>query len=140
MKYNLSLAAAVIARSAPPGIELMLSRNGKNKLVLKYNHSRIHSNAADSMEYISSLPRFHTHSYRHLQAQTSAIYIRLHLVSLEEWHEAHPGTQGRAKLLPVELNRGLTWLQQRALVYDLDYIVAKIAFSRAPFEREQVSH
>jgi hypothetical protein len=35
VKYILSLAAAVIARSAPPGIELMLFRNIKNTLVLK---------------------------------------------------------------------------------------------------------
>ena len=125
MKYILSLAAAVIARSAPPGIEVMLLRNIKNKLALKYNHSRLHGNAADSMEDISSLPRFHTHSYWDLQAQTSAVYIWLHLVSLKKWHEADPVTQRCAKRLPAELNPGLTWSQQRALVYDLGYIVAK---------------
>lgn len=84
MIYILNLAAAVIARSAPPGIEVMLLRNNKNKLVLNNNHSRLHGNAADSMENISSLPRFHTHSYWDLQAQTSAVYIRLYLVSLKE--------------------------------------------------------
>ena len=83
VKYILSLAAAVMARSAPPGIELMLLRN-KIKSFLKYIHSRLHRNAADRMEYISSLPRFHTHSYWHLQAQTSAVYIWLHLVSLKD--------------------------------------------------------
>ena len=30
-----------------------------------------------------------------------------------------------AKPLPAELNPGLTWSQQRGLVYDLGYIVAK---------------
>ena len=83
MKYILSLAAAVIARSAPPGIDVILLRN-ETKSVLKYNHLRLHGNAADGMEYISSLPRFHTHSYWDLQAQTSAIYIWLHLVSLKK--------------------------------------------------------
>ena len=138
VKYILSLAAAVIARSAPPGIDVILLRN-ENMLLLKYNHSRLHGNAADSMEYISSLSRFHTHSYWNLQAQTSAIYIWLHLVSLKERHEADPETQCSAKPLPAELNPGLTWWQQRALVYDLGYIVAKkiLAVQRA---KEKKSH
>ena len=137
VKYILSLAAAVIARSAPPGIELMLLRNmNTNMWLLKYSHSRLHGNAADSMEHISSLPRFHTHSDWDGQAQPSAVYIWLHLVSLKERHEAVPDTHGCAKPLPAELNPGLTWSQRRALVYDLGYIVAKIVFRRASCKRE----
>ena len=82
------------------------------------------------MEYISSLPRFHTHSYWHLQAQSSAVYIWLHLVSLKKnWHEATLKHKV-AKPLPAELNLGLTWLQQRASVYDPGYIVAKKFLAR----------
>jgi CxxC motif-containing protein len=76
------------------------------------------------MEYISSLPRFHTHSDWDLQAQSSAVHIWLHLVSLKKGHEAILRHKA-AKPLPAELNPGLTWSQQRASVYDPGYIVAK---------------
>lgn len=43
---------------------------------------RFHSDVADRMEHIGSLPSFYTNCNRNRQTQTSAVDIRLHFVSL----------------------------------------------------------
>lgn len=69
--YIRSLAAAVIARSTPPGIAELLQTalTRKNQATCKWSaNSRIHCNTANSMKDIRSLSCTYAHCDRHLKA------------------------------------------------------------------------
>jgi hypothetical protein len=68
VKYVLSLRAAVIARSAPPGIADSLSNTISVAIQKEIRTTqRVHGNTAYCVEHIRSLSRLHADSHRHLQ-------------------------------------------------------------------------